>query len=189
AVYDCLVMIKETGYEPSAYPVMAAEAAVNLSVLFVIVRSALLWWSSDLPWSSASSWGFLNPSALLWWLSAPQWGALDLSAWCSSAPPTPLWRSSALHWWASAPLWWFSAPLWRSSVPLWWSSTPSWLSVPPTPPWLVASPAPPWLSAPLALPWLFALPQFLVPPLLYGPGPLSLPLFHLLDFILFGAGV
>ncbi|RXN05935.1 complement C3-like protein [Labeo rohita] len=114
---------------------------------------------------------FSDLSALLWWLSAPLWGALNLSAqlWCSSAmpwyssvPPTPRWWSSALHWWASA-------LLLRSSVPLWWSSAPSWLSAPLAPPWLVAPPAPPWLSAPLALP------QFLVPPLLHGPGPLSLP--------------
>lgn len=46
-LYDCSVTVKETGYERSAYPVTATESAVNLSVLFVIVRSAP-------PWSSAS---------------------------------------------------------------------------------------------------------------------------------------
>lgn len=51
-LYDSFVLVTESSYELPAYVVMAAEAAVNLSVLFVIVTSTPLWWSSALPWSS-----------------------------------------------------------------------------------------------------------------------------------------
>ncbi len=73
----------------------------SVSLLWLSVYSALLWWSFVSLWWS---------SALLWWSCAPLWWPLAL-----------LWWSSTLLWWSSAS----SAPLWRSpapSAPPWWAS-------------------------------------------------------------------
>ncbi len=110
-----------------------------------------------------------------------------LSVFSVSVPPRsqtlplfPAW--SAFLRWSPASVWWSSARVWWSSAPPWWSSTPVWwFPVPPAPPWwtLVPSVPPWWAPVPSSLPWLPALPQFPASPLAHGPGPPSLPLFHL----------
>ncbi len=160
---------------------------------------SLLWvpdpsWCSPVPpWcSSDPSWCFPD---LSWCSPDPSWCSPALSAphWWAPALSAPPWRSptlSAPHWWAPA----LSAPPWRSAVSLWWSSVPLWRSS--APPWWSSassaqvwwSSAPPWWSS--ALPWRSsapfwwalvpsALPQSPVSPFPHGPGPPSLPLFHL----------
>ncbi len=80
--------------------------------------------------------------------------------------------SSASVWWSTAQVWWSSAPPWWSSARVWWSSAPPW--------WAPVLSAPPrWAPVPSSLPWLPALPQSPVSPFAHGPGPPSLPLFHL----------
>ncbi len=134
---------------------------------------ARVWWSSVPPWwSSTPVWWFPVLSALPWWAlvpSAPPWWAL-----VPSAPPWWALVPSAPSWWAlvpSAPPWWALVP----SAPSWWALVPSappwWALVPSAPPW--------WAPVPSAPPWLPALPQFPASPLAHGPGPPSLPLFHL----------
>ncbi len=103
-----------------------------------------------------------------------------LPALSVSVPP----RSQTLPWFPawSASLRWSSASVWWSSAPPWWSSTPVWwFPAPPAPPWWAPAPsAPPWWApVPSSLPWLPALPQSPVSPFAHGPGPPSLPLFHL----------
>ncbi len=154
----------------NAPPVLSVSA---LSVLSVSVRPR----SQTLPWFPARS-AFLRwSSASVWWSTA--------QVWWSSAPP---WWSSARVWWSSAPPWWSSARVWWAPVPSappWWAPVPSappwWAPVPSTPPWWAPVPsAPPWWApVPSSLPWLPALPQSPVSPFAHGPGPPSLPLFHL----------
>ncbi len=163
------------------------------------------WWDPAL---SAPSWRSPALSAPHWWalaLSAPPWRSSALSAlhgwtpalpWRSSAPAAPPWWAPVpfvLPWWApvsSAPTWW--APV--SSAPPWWatvsSAQPWWAPVLSTPPWWspVSSVQPWWALVLSAPPWYSTL---LVSSLPHGPGPLSLPRFHLrpsalLDYSVFG---
>ncbi len=86
--------------ELPTYPVMAAEAAVNLSVLSVKVRSAPPWWSSAPPcWLSAPPWESLDPSGPPWWSSAQLWwsSALPAPPWLSALPAPPWLSASPWH--------------------------------------------------------------------------------------------
>ncbi len=78
---DCSVTAKEAVYKLWTFcPVMAAEAVINLSVLFVPVLPDPPWWfpvpSALLKWSSAPPWHSSAPPSLLWWSSAQPWDLL-----------------------------------------------------------------------------------------------------------------
>ncbi len=140
-----------------------SKYALSASCVTVSSRSQSLPGISAPPWRApAPLWRYSALSALPWW--AP----------VSSAPPWWAPVSSALPWWApvsSAPPWWApvsSAPPWWalvSSAPPWWAPV-SWAPVSSAPPW--------WAPVSSALPWWAP-----VSSATQGPGPLSLPRFHL----------
>ncbi len=169
---------------------------LSLSLVSVSPRSQSSAMGLCLPWRAPA------PSAPHWWASAPPRRSSAPSAlpwWAPVSSVPPWWApvSSTPPWWApvsSTPPWWApfsSAQPWGAPVPYvppWWapvsSAPPWWAPVSSTPPWWApVSSAPPWYSALLALPRSLSLP--------HGPGPPSLPQFHLrftalLDCLVFG---
>ncbi len=180
----CPVTAKEAVYELSPCPVTAKKAAYELSPCPVrATKKAEVTVSSRatppdtikaLPVLSVSVLPLLSVSALpvlfvlvllclqvlsgLSVQSAPPWWVL-----VPSVPPWWVPGLSALLWWVPVP----SAPPRRVTV---LSARPWWAPVPSAPPW--------GAPVPSALPWWAPVPSS--PPCLpHGPGPPSLPLFHL----------
>ncbi len=145
----------------ATYPV-CFPAVVSGPVCSALVGSGSIWLRPGGSWSHLfSPWWVPGLSALLWWDPGP------------SAPPWRVSVLSALPWWAPGP----SAPPWEGFSPVCSALVGS---VPSAPPWWAPGPsAPPWgASVRSALPWWAPVPSS--PPWLpHGPGPPSLPLFHL----------
>ncbi len=152
------VSVNAPDFELSVSPVTVNEPDYELFAHSVVIREI----TDKLVVFPALAIGAINTLSVLCVSVFPRSQFLPWSSVPSalSTPPVP----SAPPWWSSVWLWWSSAPPW-------------WAPVPPAPPWWAPFPprssAPPWCST------LPALPQSPASPFPHGPGPPSLPLFHL----------